>query len=120
MSVNDFMCAYSGYSREELLAIDPFELLAEEERASFQERIRKTLAGEQTSSTIEYRCQTKQGEERYAVLNITPTLEDGKPVGAFVVAHDITERKQARGGASAPPRSNRKPRPRSCGHKARS
>ena len=95
VSVNDFMCEYSGYSREELLAIDPFELLVEADRPAFRDRIRKALAGEQTSPRMEYRCRTKQGEERYAVLNITPTFDDGRPVGAFVVAHDITERKHA-------------------------
>ena len=38
---------------------------------------------------------TKAGEQRWAALNVTPRFEEGAPVGALVVAHDIAERKQA-------------------------
>ena len=95
VSVNDFMCELSGYSREELLAMSPFDLLDEQGQALFRERIRKSLAGERTERDVEYRFLTKQGEERWSVLNVSPTVEDGKVVGAFVVAHDVTERKRA-------------------------
>ena len=94
-SVNDFMCEYSGYSREELLATNPAELLAEEDRGLFLERLRTTLADEPTAPSVQYRFTTRQGEERFAILNVSPTLEDGKPVGAFVVGHDVTESKRA-------------------------
>ena len=95
ISVNDFMCEYSGYSREELLAANPLELLVADDRPRFQDRIRKTLAGETPGVEVEYRFVTKQGEERWAALNVIPLLEDGTPIGAFVVAHDVTELKQA-------------------------
>lgn len=97
LSVNDFMCAYSGYSREELLTMDPMDLLDQESRARFRERIAAALAGEAVDPRVEYRFLTRQGEVRYAVLNITPTCEDGRPVGAFVVGQDVTERKLVEG-----------------------
>jgi PAS domain S-box-containing protein len=97
LSVNDFMCTYSGYSREELLAMDPMALLDEESRARFHARVSATLAGEAIDPQVEYRFLTRQGEVRHAVLNITPTFEDGRPVGAFVVGQDVSERKRMEG-----------------------
>ena len=94
-SVNDFMCEYSGYSREELLAANPADLIAEEDRGVFLERQRKTLADEPTETALRYRFTTKQGEKRTAVLRASPTFDNGKPVGAFVVAHDVTESERA-------------------------
>jgi PAS domain S-box-containing protein len=94
-SVNDYLCTYSGYSREELLALDPSELIAEEDRPKFAERAQAVAAGQSMPPSVEYRCLTKQGEERWAVLNMAPTYVDGVPVGALVVGHDLTERKLA-------------------------
>ena len=91
-SVNDLMCSYSGYSREELLALDPFELIVEEDRPRFRERIRRVAAGEVVPASVEYRSKMKQGEVRWAALNTSLIYEDGKPVGAFVMAYDVTER----------------------------
>jgi len=94
-SVNDLMCEFLGYTREELLAMNPFDLLDDEGKALFRERIRRKLAGETVSDSVEYKSKTKDGREVYGVLNITFTYKDGKPEGAVVVAHDITERKRA-------------------------
>ena len=93
-SVNDAMCQFLGYTREELLAMNPFDLLDDEGKAVFRERIRRKLAGEAISESVEYKSKTKDGREVYGVLNMTFTYKDGKPEGAFVVAHDITERKR--------------------------
>jgi len=94
-SVNDAMCQFLGYTREELLAMSPFDLLDKEGKAVFQERIRRKLAGEAISDSVEYKSRTKDGREVYGVLNMTFTYKDGKPEGAVVVAHDITDRKRA-------------------------
>ena len=93
--VNDAMCQILGYSREELLAISPFALLDEESRIRFQERIKKMLAGEKVDETVEFKVIGKGGREIFAVMNVQFTYKDGKPDGALVVAHDITERKKA-------------------------
>ena len=95
ISVNDFMCQVTGYTREELLAMHPLELLIGADREVFRERIRSTLAGEATDPRAEYRVLTKQGDERYAIVNASPLFEDGVPTGAFIVAHDVTERHHA-------------------------
>ena len=75
--------------------MSPFDLLDDEGKAAFRERIRQKLAGEAISESVEYKSKTKDGREVYGVLNMTFTYEDGNPEGAVVVAHDITERKQA-------------------------
>ncbi len=95
ISVNDLMCQVLGYTREELLAMNPFDLLDDEGKALFRDRIRRKFAGEEISDSVEYKSKTKDGREVYGVLNMSFTYKDGKPEGAVVVAHDITERKRA-------------------------
>jgi len=81
-SVNDVMCQFLGYTREELLAMSPFDLLNDEGKAVFRERIRRKLAGEAINDSVEYKSRTKDGREVYGVLNMTFTYKDGKPEGA--------------------------------------
>ena len=45
-SVNDAMCYMVGYSREELLALNLFDLLDEPSQALFRSRITRWLSGE--------------------------------------------------------------------------
>jgi PAS domain S-box-containing protein len=94
-SVNDAMCQILGYTREELLATSPFALLDDESKTRFQERIVKMLAGEKVDETVEFKVIAKDGREIYATLNTTFTYKDGKPDGALVIAHDVTERRKA-------------------------
>ncbi len=94
ITVNDAMCQATGYSREELLAINPFDLLDEASKKTFQERIQKTFSGEPFDSSVEYKIKTKDGREIWTVLHTSIQYRDGKPYSAFVIAHDITERKR--------------------------
>ncbi len=90
--VNDAMCAILGYTREELLAMDPGALLDDESRGRLGERVRAALAGEPVDESVALRAFTKDGREIRAALNVRPLFADGRPDGALVVAHDITER----------------------------
>jgi len=94
-TVNDAMCELSGYSRDELLAMEPSALLDAESQAVLAERIRRGLAGEAIPDSVEYRFRRKDGSLRDIVLNRTFTGTDGVVDGALVVGYDITERKQA-------------------------
>ncbi len=95
-TVNDAMITVSGYSREELLQMSPFDLLDEPSQALLQERTRQWKSGEQPGDNVEYRVKTKDGRMIYAVLNSTFLNDsDGRPRAVMVIAHDITERKRA-------------------------
>jgi PAS domain S-box-containing protein len=95
-SVNEAMCAMTGYSREELLAMNPFDITDDEGRAVFRSRMGKWLKGERPDRNVEFRIRANDGHVFYVVLDVTFTRgEDGKPFGAMVIVHDITERKQA-------------------------
>ncbi len=95
-SVNEAMTRITGYSEDELLGMDAMQLLAtDEDRAHFGRRIERWLRGEQPESNVEFRVRTKHGGLIWAVLDVSFTVdEEGRPLGAAVVAYDVTERRQ--------------------------
>jgi PAS domain S-box-containing protein len=93
-TVNDAMCKILGMTREELLATSPLAVLDNESKARFKERLLKLLAGEKVDETEEFKVIPKDGRTIYAVLDVMFTYKDGKPDGALVVAHDVTERRK--------------------------
>jgi PAS domain S-box-containing protein len=93
--VNDAMCQILGYTRDELLAMTPFDILDDEGRALFASRIRGAQFGEQLNEAIEYQVRTKEGRLIWALLNTTFHWDGARIIGATVVAHDITERRKA-------------------------
>jgi PAS domain S-box-containing protein len=95
VTVNDVMCEYTGYTKEEFLSLSPLEILSDESRNRFLQRIAKIFAGEKVPERVEYQIRAKGGREFWVILNTKLIYEDGKPRGATVVVHDITERKLA-------------------------
>jgi len=94
LNVNDIMCQYTGYTREEFLAMNPLELLTEESRTILAERHTKTLAGEKVPDNVEFKVRRKDGSTFWILLNnIFSRTPDGR-IYATVIAHDITARKQ--------------------------
>ncbi|MBW2093924.1 MAG: PAS domain S-box protein [Deltaproteobacteria bacterium] len=94
--VNDVMTKYMGYTREEFLGMDLFDILTERSRALHLERIKRMTAGEKMPENIEYEVKTKDGRELWLLVNSKISFDqEGKPVKATVVAHNITERKWA-------------------------
>lgn len=94
LRVNDAICSVLGYSREELLAMNPNDLLDADSQRQFRERIRKVLAGEPIDESVAYRVFAKDGREIWGALNVKLIHIDGRLDGALVIAHDITERKR--------------------------
>jgi PAS domain S-box-containing protein len=95
VSVNDAMCNFSGYSREELLSMNVKYLLTEESNLRFLERIKTGNEGRLPSDHVEYKIKHKNGGIIDAVLNMRfNTDNNGRVIGALVVGHDITERKK--------------------------
>jgi PAS domain S-box-containing protein/putative nucleotidyltransferase with HDIG domain len=95
VSVNDVMCEYTGYTKEELLSLSPFDILTEESKNHFMERMTRVLSGEKVPEMVEYRIKGKNGREFWVLLDTKLVYENGFPKGATAVVHDITERKLA-------------------------
>ena len=96
LSINDVMCDILGYSREELFEVKPTDLLDEEGRSLFKERIRKKLSGEKIDEAIEYRIRRKDGEWIYTSINVGAyAYSNEKPTRVAVIGYDVTERKLA-------------------------
>ena len=68
-SVNDVMCKYTGYTREEFLSMSPVDLATEDFKELALERQAKILAGEQVPETVEYKVRGKGGREFWAMVN---------------------------------------------------
>jgi PAS domain S-box-containing protein len=96
VSVNDVMCEYTGYTRHELLSMNAFDILTEESQKKSLERFDRIQKGEKVPASVEYKIKTKHNHELWALLN-TKFINDeqGRPKRVLVVAHDITDQKQA-------------------------
>ncbi|MGA2333602.1 MAG: PAS domain S-box protein, partial [Syntrophales bacterium] len=97
LSVNDPMCQYTGYTREEFLSMDPMQLLTEKSQQSFIQRLAKILAGEPVPDNIEYQIKRKNGSEIWVILNTSYSYEPNDRILSTVIVLDITERKRAEG-----------------------
>ena len=100
ISVNDVMCQYLGYTREELLSINPFDILAEESKSHFRQRLSNAFAGEKVPETAEFKVIGKDNREFWALINVGYIYGNQAPSRATVVAHDITEHKKLRAALS--------------------
>jgi PAS domain S-box-containing protein len=93
--VNDIICEYTGYTRDELLTMNLFNLLTEESQQLMLARFEKLMTGEKTDPMVEYCIRTKNGNELWALFNARYIYEAGKLKGATGVIYNITERKRA-------------------------
>jgi len=95
VNVNDVICEYTGYTRDELLNTNLFNLLTEESQKLMAQRLEKLYAGEQIPPSVEYCFRTKGGEFIWAMLNTRYIYKAGRLKGATGISHNITERKRA-------------------------
>jgi len=96
VSINDVMCEWTGYSREELLQMSPSDMLGIRSMAQAEAERRRWTSGEKPDPGMEYKAYTKDGREIFALLHARFKMdESGKPTGVTVIAHNITERKKA-------------------------
>ncbi len=94
--VNDVMTKYTGYTREEFLAMDLFDILTDQSKALHLDRMERMAAGEKLPEDIEYGVKAKDGRELCLLINSKISFDrDRRPVKATVVAHNITQRKRA-------------------------
>ena len=94
ISVNDVMCEYSGYSKEEFLNLTLLDVLKEDSLRKVIERVDKMKRGEPVPALAEYEIITKDNRKLWIMINTKLEYENGKPVKATTVAHNITEKKE--------------------------
>ncbi len=95
LSVNDTMCRLSGYDREELLAMNILDLLNDQSKNVFKEKQIRWLNGEYPEPFAEFKVVRKDGHVIDALLNMSFIFdENGRPIGATVIAQDVTKRKR--------------------------
>jgi PAS domain-containing protein len=54
-SVNDVMCEYTGYTRDELLSMNALDILTEESQKKSVERQNRILKGQQVPASVEHK-----------------------------------------------------------------
>jgi len=82
----------TGYSREELLEIDPWSIVAPDYRETVRENAVKMLKGDR-SAPYEFQAVSKDGQMKWIVEVVTPILYGGKraTLGYFM---NMTEQKE--------------------------
>ena len=94
--MNDVFRGYLGYSEEEITSLSPYDVLTEESKKLFSERMKKMALGEEVPQTVEYEIVDKNGKQRCVILyNKNIYDAEGHIMASDVVAHDITDRKRA-------------------------
>lgn len=93
-NVNAVMCGYTGYSRQEFMALHPLDLIAEESIEHFMERRRSILKGQTLPESTEYRIRRKDGTTFWVRSHSNVTYKEGTPDKATLVFHDISELKR--------------------------
>ena len=95
ISVNDAMCKLTGYDREELLAMDPFDLMDEKSRKLFKTRLEEWSRGNVPTDKVDYLVRTKDGREVWVELEGHFDIDEiGIYRASAAVCHNVTERKQ--------------------------
>ncbi len=83
----------TGYSRQELAAMNFWDVVHPDFRQLVEARGKKRQAGENVISSYEFKIITKSGHEKWVLLNGTTSRLGGKPAGLINVI-DITEMKR--------------------------
>ena len=92
---NDVFCDYAGCTQEEINTLGPFDILTENSKKIFIERMDKMSRGINVPPTVELEVLNKKGLRLNIQLNVKNICDtEGRVVGADVVAHDITLQKQ--------------------------
>ena len=81
-----------GYSTEELASTNFVNLIHPEDKELVVDRYTRRLKGEDVPADSSFRVLTKDGEERWAMLNAALITWEGRPAGLNVI-RDITELK---------------------------
>ncbi|MBL0712604.1 MAG: PAS domain S-box protein, partial [Desulfosarcina sp.] len=91
--VNSVVETFTGYSRKELLSLDPIEIAHPDIRAQALERNRRRLQGEPAPERYTMKHRTKHGATRWGDFMATVIDFDGVPA-ILAVVNDITAQRE--------------------------
>lgn len=83
-----------GLRREDLIGRHLLDLVYEPDRDAISTKLNSALMGE--AQTYEMRYQSADGRLRYARVDNSPLIVDGRTTGVLGIARDITEQKEER------------------------
>jgi len=92
--VNEAMCRYAGYDRDDLVDRPIRDLVPAEEYEQATELLLDLTSGDETAQTVESRFVTSNGDAILTEVSIAPLSDDGAYAGSVGVLRDITERKE--------------------------
>lgn len=92
--VNTALEEMTGYSREEMLNMKFWKIVAPEHREIVKERGYARLSGEEPASIYEFKLQSKEGEKIWVLFSGTQIEYEGESAGIGTLI-DISERKKA-------------------------
>jgi len=95
VSVNDVMCLFTGYSKEEFLSLNPLDLLAKESQNLFLKRYDLVSKGQKISNNAEYTIIKNDNQKLSVILNNDLDYQNKRAEISHVVVHDITKLKLA-------------------------
>jgi len=97
LSLNEALLEITEYSRDEMLSMNPLDLMTEESRQIYENRFQTLIAGGTIGSDMAYQMIAKSGKYKWVLFNTKITFSDGQPEKASVVLSDITEMKRIEG-----------------------
>ena len=95
IKANDVFCEYFGYSQEEITSISPYDIMTEESKKRFFERLNKMVLGEEVPENPEYEVIKSDGKRVWVKLTAKYNYDSEGLTGANVVVHDIDDLKRA-------------------------
>jgi PAS domain S-box-containing protein len=90
VSVNDILCEYLGFSREEILAGNPLDFITPESQQHYLERLQRIASSQPLPNVFELQIKTRKGTPIWTLMNTREIYENGRLKGAYVIAQDIT------------------------------
>lgn len=95
ISANDVMCKFTGFSREELLGMDPFALVTKDNEHILTGLITEIENEAPEENVIELAIRNKSGKKFRVVVNSRIYYEKGKAKRSMGIIHDLTAIRKA-------------------------
>jgi PAS domain S-box-containing protein/putative nucleotidyltransferase with HDIG domain len=95
LTVNKAMCRELGFSEDEFLTMNIWDIIPHQYLDQYRQRLQKILAGESFEEAAEYAVQGKDGKIHYVEVLSTPHYSGRNIIGFQGTARDITARKDA-------------------------